>query len=442
MPTIGLSMIVKNGGDDLRQCLNSVRSLVDQIVVADTGSTDDSIEIAREFGALILSIPWNDHFAEARNAALAPVTTDWVLVLDADEELSPEAAASIPALLTDTPPSVAGYQLTIRNYTNAAFGRILGSLGRPNTDPYPRARKALSYCEHKICRLFRRRSDIAFYGRMHEAVEWDIRRAGLTCSLSELLILHYGTLADTSCYEQKQHRYHRMLLEAVQETPDLSHLWVQLAITERSTARNPDAALEAARRAVALVPSEYEAWQLIGEVLIERGRHLEAIEAIRRLPESGDWGITRAWILGDILHTLDRFPESRAMYQTAIERARRSSNPLPPEFIGALESRLGYVEVRIGMRKVGFRKLIHAGDTTPTLLANHERLMKAYISVEDDHHAAEAAETALRYWQSELLYRRAAALLLRTHQRERALATLRAGIELYPESDALRAMAV
>lgn len=442
MPTIGLSMIVKNGGDDLRHCLNSIRSLVDQIVIADTGSTDNSLETAREFGAITLSIPWSDHFAEARNAALAPVTTDWVLVLDADEELSPEAAAAIPSLLADTPPTVGGYQLTIRNYTNAAFGRILGSLGRPNTDPYPRAQGALSYCEHKIGRLFRRRPNIAFLGRMHEAVEWDIRKAGLTCLISELLILHYGTLADATSYGQKQHRYYRMLREAVQETPDLSHLWVQLAITERGTQKNPDAALVAARRAVALVPDEFEAWQLIGEILIEKDRPQQAIDAIQHLPDAGDWGITKAWILGDILHSMERLKDSRAMYQTSIERATRSSNPLPPEFIGALESRLGYVEVRIGMRKVGFRKLIHARDSSPGLLANHERLMKAYVSVQDDHNAAAAAETALQYWQSELLYRRAAALLLRVNQRERALATLRAGIQLYPESETLRAMVI
>ena len=440
MPTIGLSMIVKNGGDDLRHCLRSVRSLVDQIVIADTGSTDHSMEIAREFGATIISIPWNGHFAEARNAALAPVTTDWVLVLDADEELSPEAAAAIPGLLARTPENLGGYQLTIRNYTHEAFGRIIGSLGRRNTDPYERAKGALSYCEHAICRLFRRDPAISFYGRLHEAVEWHIQKAGLQCALSELLILHYGTLATASDYEQKQHRYYKMLRQAVEETPHFPHLWVQLAITERSTCKNPDAALECARRAVALHPTEFEAWQLISEILTEKGLHQEAIDALGHLPDTGDWGITKAWTHGDLLHSLERLKEARTMFLLAFERAKKSSSPLPPEFLGAIESRIGYVEVRIGMRKVGFRKLIHARDASPTLLANHERLMKAYVSVQDDRQAAEAAETALRYWRSEQLYRRAASLLLRINEKERAFQTIRAGIEQFPESESLRTM--
>src|SRR6202051_5190164 len=98
MSTVGLSMIVKNGGDDLRLCLRSVAGLVSQIVIADTGSTDNTLAIAQEFGATVVSFPWTNHFADARNAALEPITTDWVLVLDADEELSPEAASGVPAL--------------------------------------------------------------------------------------------------------------------------------------------------------------------------------------------------------------------------------------------------------------------------------------------------------------------------------------------------------
>jgi glycosyltransferase involved in cell wall biosynthesis len=60
-------MIVKNGGKELRACLESVRSLVDQIVIADTRSTDDTVEISREFGVMMVSFPWTDHYAEARN---------------------------------------------------------------------------------------------------------------------------------------------------------------------------------------------------------------------------------------------------------------------------------------------------------------------------------------------------------------------------------------
>lgn len=82
----------------------SVRGLVDQIIIADTGSTDNMIAVARECGLA----PWADHYAEAWNIALAPMTTDWVLVLDADEELPDETRHGIPGLLRSSD-DVAGY---------------------------------------------------------------------------------------------------------------------------------------------------------------------------------------------------------------------------------------------------------------------------------------------------------------------------------------------
>ncbi len=94
--------------------------IVSQIVVGDTGSTDNSADIARQFGATVVSVPWENHFANARNAALALMQTDWVLVLDADEELDSEARNQIPKLLAS---SAGGYLVPIRNYIPTATGR-------------------------------------------------------------------------------------------------------------------------------------------------------------------------------------------------------------------------------------------------------------------------------------------------------------------------------
>jgi glycosyltransferase involved in cell wall biosynthesis len=74
----------------------SVRGLVDQIIIADTGSTDNMIAVR-----VSVACPWTDHYAEARNIALAPMTTDWVLVLDADEELPDETRHGIPGSVTE-----------------------------------------------------------------------------------------------------------------------------------------------------------------------------------------------------------------------------------------------------------------------------------------------------------------------------------------------------
>jgi tetratricopeptide (TPR) repeat protein len=82
--------IVKNEEKNLPHCLESVKSIADELVILDTGSTDKTPEIARSFGANIYSFDWCDDFAAARNAALSYVTGNWVLVLDADERLAPE----------------------------------------------------------------------------------------------------------------------------------------------------------------------------------------------------------------------------------------------------------------------------------------------------------------------------------------------------------------
>src|SRR5580658_10473759 len=140
MPTVGLSMIVKNAADTIRPCLESAHKVVSQIVIADTGCTDSTRDIAREFGATIISFPWENHFANARNAALAPMTTDWVLVLDADEELDRDAKHQIPDLLRAT--DVGGYVTPIRNYMATRFNRAWDRLGVPNDYRHERAKKA------------------------------------------------------------------------------------------------------------------------------------------------------------------------------------------------------------------------------------------------------------------------------------------------------------
>ncbi len=93
--TVSLSMIVRDEADTLGACLASVREFVDEMVVVDTGSEDDTVAIARAAGAVVHHLPWPGDFAAARNAALAWLSGDWVLVLDADERLRPEAMAPL-----------------------------------------------------------------------------------------------------------------------------------------------------------------------------------------------------------------------------------------------------------------------------------------------------------------------------------------------------------
>ena len=85
VPRLALVMIVRNEAASIARCLRSARPWVDAMVVLDTGSTDDTVAIARGLGAELHQSAWRDDFSLARNEALSHSRADWNLVLDADE---------------------------------------------------------------------------------------------------------------------------------------------------------------------------------------------------------------------------------------------------------------------------------------------------------------------------------------------------------------------
>lgn len=101
MTKISLAMIVKNEEKYLDRCLKSVEGIVNEIVIVDTGSTDRTIEIAKANGAKVFYYEWNNHFAEARNEAIKHTTSEWVLVLDADEYITKWDSKRIEKILSN-----------------------------------------------------------------------------------------------------------------------------------------------------------------------------------------------------------------------------------------------------------------------------------------------------------------------------------------------------
>ena len=96
---LSLSMIVRDEEQKLGTCLESVKGFCDELVVVDTGSTDNTIAIAKEAGARVEEIEWPGDFTPARNKALEFVSGDWVLVLDADEQLVDSVKPALQALM-------------------------------------------------------------------------------------------------------------------------------------------------------------------------------------------------------------------------------------------------------------------------------------------------------------------------------------------------------
>lgn len=161
-------MIVKNEEKYLKDCLASVKDVVDEIVIIDTGSTDNTLKIAENFNAKIFYYKWNNDFSSARNYALENSKGDWILYLDADERLSAESIKKLKEL-TLVQKEVA-YYCTIQNIDKIG--------NRPSIMKY--------------VRLFPNNKKIRFVGKIHEQIEESLIQNGFTISDSEIEIIHLG----------------------------------------------------------------------------------------------------------------------------------------------------------------------------------------------------------------------------------------------------------
>lgn len=117
LQTIAIVMIVKNEAAVIQRCLSSVSSFVDSMIVVDTGSTDNTVELAKKCGAEVYYHDWNDDFSTARNAAIAKSTADWNLIIDADEWLL-EGADELQKLRLIKPNFVGSIEVRSSYYLN------------------------------------------------------------------------------------------------------------------------------------------------------------------------------------------------------------------------------------------------------------------------------------------------------------------------------------
>ena len=175
--TLSLCMIVKNEEKHLVKCLKSVRDIVDEMIVVDTGSMDKTKDIAEVFGAKVFDFPWTGDFSAARNYSLQQATGDWILILDADEVISARDFDELKALIRKRSSSPAAYSIVTRNYTQNAS--VLG--WTPNNGQYPEEAGAGWVTSAKV-RLFTRRKDVFFSNPVHEILEDSLKKAKIPIS--------------------------------------------------------------------------------------------------------------------------------------------------------------------------------------------------------------------------------------------------------------------
>lgn len=259
-------MIVKNESRCLGRCLRSVQGFADEIVIADTGSTDDSVRIAQELGATVVHFRWIDDFAAARNFVLEKCSGDWIFSIDGDEWASEALAMEIMSFVLGKP----------------AIGRV------KQTNEFRRHQQ--TFRSHSfIPRLYPR--GVRYEGRIHEQVDSALPRFLLRGEL-----WHDGYV-DTSA---KTIRNMTLISAELERDPANVYFLHQMGI-EYNAVGQPEKAFGCLQDAYRRVKSEDLAFpSLIVEflyTLIDLGKLEDGLEVITRgekhLPDYPDFYLAR-----------------------------------------------------------------------------------------------------------------------------------------------------
>jgi tetratricopeptide (TPR) repeat protein len=286
------AMIVRDESVVLDECLRSIRDVVDEIVVVDTGSTDDSRDIARSHGARISEVPWRGDFSAPRNAALALARGRWILYIDADERLRDAPRPALESALAE--PGVVAHTVRFRPQTG--------------------------FTRYREYRLFRNDPRIRFRGVIHESMLPAIRQVaasdGLRIAHSEFAMDHVGYDGD----QRRKHERNVPLLRA-RLAADPAHVfsWHHLgrALEALGDVEGAVAAwrqgIEAVRATWQREPADSLPYVAIIGHELSAGRDPSALlaEAQRRCPGN----LLLTWLEGRCLMAAKRYAEAKAIFE-------------------------------------------------------------------------------------------------------------------------------
>ena len=204
---ISACYIVKDSAQDLARSLKSFAEFVDEIIVVDTGSADDTVAVAESFGAKIFHEAWADDFSAPRNLALSKVTGDWIVFLDADEFFVDDTAKNLrPAIERAKKFRQQGMLVHLVNVDADADNKILG------TD--------------YVMRIFKNLRGLHYVGKIHEELRPTLRE--ITFAPPNLLLLgHTGYSA--SLNKTKAARNLKLLLDELAETKEPQRIYGYIA---------------------------------------------------------------------------------------------------------------------------------------------------------------------------------------------------------------------
>ena len=207
---LSVCIIAKNSESTIENCLKSVYNIADEIIFVDTGSTDNTINIAKNYTDKIYNFTWEDNFSQARNFSLEQAKGKYILILDSDEELSnPNELINTLNNLDD---NIGGLLIRVNSYKINPNNQV----EKMSTD---------------LLRVFLNHPEIRFKGRIHEQVFDSIVSLGLKIENSNISIYHSGYNLNANDLKIKQERNLRLLKLALEEDPTNLYLLNHLAKT-------------------------------------------------------------------------------------------------------------------------------------------------------------------------------------------------------------------
>lgn len=306
--TVSLCMIVKNEEEFLGDCLASVKGVVDEIILVDTGSTDRTLEIAERYGAKIGFFQWRDDFAAARNFSLDMATGDWILVLDADERLKRE---SIPSLLhAISSPGAAhldGWTLALRNIPEGPED----GLGA-------------------VTRVFRNKPSLRYQGALHERIVF--KSVFDVASLTDVEILHLGYEPGLMAARDKRRRNLTILERQAEKGTATSADFIHLARISLNRGAEEEAESYYRKAIEAWIPATpfsnldvevAEAYCRLAKRLANTGRGQEAIQLANEGLGHFPWVPELLFVKGRMLFDQRRYPEALRAFANILKRDRR-----------------------------------------------------------------------------------------------------------------------
>jgi GT2 family glycosyltransferase/tetratricopeptide (TPR) repeat protein len=294
-PRVSLCMIVRDSARTIGDCLSSIRPWVDEMIVVDTGSTDNTREIVRSLGAKVFEFPWCDSFATARNESLRHATGDWLFWMDADDTIGEVNGRKLRELIDQPSPTAMGYVMQVHCPPDTVVDHV---------------------------KIFRNLPELRFTGRIHEQILPAIRRLGGDVQWTDIFVTHSGSDVTPAGKARKQKRDWRLLEMELADDPDKTFTLFNVGMTQLDMGKAAEALNSLARSLQLAEAGEShvrKVYALLVQAYTELGRMETAMKTCVRglavCPRDPELMFRR----GTLLRSLGRLPEAEKSLRELLE---------------------------------------------------------------------------------------------------------------------------